>query len=323
MFSVRFRSRLHTSSPSIQAINYRRTRKRIRSGHRNTSHFTLTPVARIATRLSLIGFIGLGPATFTSLERPADSVATSSTTSTTLALPNTPFPFGIVNGAEPSGMGPPSSSALPGFVQTYVSDFLGTRVPNGWNVFDGMPGGDPGAHFGRSHVKVGGGLLQLLVYRDPHWHNKWVIGGLCHCGHPMRYGAFFVRSRLTGDGANQAELLWPISNRWPPEIDFSENGGRLNDMSFSVHYGAVNHIFQEAQRINMSRWHTWGVVWTRSKVTFVVDGHAWGKDVVASQIPTIPMRLDLEQRTKCDIDKLCPTHSEAMLVDWVAEYSLN
>jgi hypothetical protein len=251
------------------------------------------------------------------------SDATTTTIPKFKAQPNPEYPVGTSDSAEPSGYSPPSTSALPGFDQTYVNDFVGSTLPAGWDIFTGIPSGDPGGHFGGSHVRVGGGMLQLLTYKDAQWHDHWVTGGLCQCGLAQTYGAYFVRSRVSGPGPNEAELLWPQQSVWPPELDFGETGGSTTELSASLHYGATNHNNQRFLGINMTKWHTWGVIWTPTRITYTVDGQIWGSVSVLSEIPKIPMTLDIEQRTKCSSGEECPTRPIALQIDWVAEYTPN
>ncbi len=224
---------------------------------------------------------------------------------------------------EPSGLAPPTAKAIPGYTLTYVQDFLGTSIPQGWYVFTGIPGGDPGGQFGRSHVVVSRGLLRLNAWKDPQYQNKWVTGGLCNCGHVQTYGLYLVRSRLTGAGPNEAQLLWPASDVWPPEIDFNETGGTDQSTSSTVHFGKTNLIDQRSFRINMKVWHTWGVEWTPTAIDYLVDGRVWGSVTNVNEIPNVPMRLDIEQRTKCQVGIECPKAPVSMLVDWVAQFSPN
>lgn len=230
------------------------------------------------------------------------------------------YPTGTTNAHEPSGLGPPVANALPGFTQNYVNDFTVNTFPAGWSVFTGVPGGDPGAHFDARHVKVSGGLLRLNTWRDPTYKNGWVTGGLCQCRLSSIYGAYFVRSRITGPGANEVQLLWPITEKWPPEIDFNESGSGVGGTSSTVHFGASNLMEHRRVRINMMQWHTFGVVWTSTSIVYVVDGSAWASILIPSHIPRVRMRLDLEQRTMCALGRDCPTRPASMLVDWIAEY---
>jgi beta-glucanase (GH16 family) len=164
-------------------------------------------------------------------------------------------------------------------------------------------------------------MLELNTFRDAAWHNRWVTGGLCQCGVAQRYGAYFVRSRITGPGPNEAELLWPAGKEWPPEIDFNETGGSVTSTTTSVHYGSANHIVRSEININMTQWHTWGVIWTPRYIVYTVDGNIWGTFKVPSEISRVPMTLDFEQRQICEEKRQCPTAPQSMQIDWVAEYA--
>ena len=236
-----------------------------------------------------------------------------------------PFPdlvhtIGTVNIAEPSGMGPPAIDVLPGYIESYVNDFTTTGVPAGWNVFTGIPGGDPGAHFGAKHVVFAGGLLRLNTWRDPAYKNRWVTGGLCQCGLSRIYGAYFARFRVTAAGPNEVALLWPLTDKWPPEIDFSETGATDLGTTSTVHFGATDRMDHRSIHLDMKQWHTWGVVWTPTSVIYVVDGSAWATVNTPSHIPRVGMTLDFEQRAMCALGRQCPTIPVSMLIDWVAEY---
>jgi len=231
------------------------------------------------------------------------------------------YPVGTPDSTEPSGEAPPSSQALVGYTPSYQNDFTGTAVPPGWEVFTGIPLFDPGGHFGISHVVVSNGLLQLNTYRDPSWGDRWVTGGICQCGVARRYGAYFVRSRVTGAGPTEVQLLWPAAiHMWPPEIDFNETGGTDASTTSSVHFGKANNVVRSKVVIDMTLWHTWGVIWTPTNILYTVDGRIWGQFRVASDISKVPMTLDFEQRQECEENRQCPTAPESMQIDWVAEY---
>ena len=253
-------------------------------------------------------------------------------TSTSLAPSNTvtlpirhgtqppPYPLGTLDKAALSGMGVPSPNAMPGYTMTFSTVFPGDRLPTGWVRYRGQPVGDPGAEFATSHVVVGGGLLRINTWRDPAYQGRWVTGGGCQCATPHTYGAYFVRSRVTGGGASSIQLLWPASNTWPPEIDFNENEGQLNSSTSTVHFGPTNQVDQRKLFINMTKWHTWGVIWTSQSIKYIVDGVVWGSVNDVGEIPNIPMRFDLQQQTWCQRGRLCPTAPVSMIVSWVAEY---
>jgi outer membrane protein OmpA-like peptidoglycan-associated protein len=230
------------------------------------------------------------------------------------------FPTGSADSSEPSGMAPPVANSLPGYSLTYENDFNGTRLPDGWDAYTGTPGNDPGTQMASTHAVVANGLLQLNAYQDPAYGNEWVTGGVCQCGLAQAYGAYFVRSRVTGPGPTQVELLWPKVG-WPPEIDFNESYGGDTSSNATVHYTAANEEDQRSLNVDLTQWHTWGVIWTPQSITYTVDGNVWGTVAVASEIPDQPMTLDLQQQTFCASGWACPSAPESMLVDWVAEYS--
>jgi hypothetical protein len=272
---------------------------------RSTTIAVIT-LATAAVAFSVIiwfGFLGAGPSAYK-----------------LLPVTNGIYPVGIPSASQPSGMAPPGPNAIQGYGLAYENNFLGSALPSGWDVFTGEPGGDPGGQFAASHVLVRKGMLQLLTSKDAAYNMKWVTGGVCQCGFASTYGAYFVRSRVTGAGPNEVELLWPADNQWPPEIDFSETGGSLTSSSSTLHFGVINQIDQRTILINMDQWHTWGVIWTPNKISYVVDGQIWGTISTPSEISQIPMTLDLEQRSLCSVGSQCPTHSVLMDVDWVAEY---
>jgi hypothetical protein len=237
-----------------------------------------------------------------------------------VVLPTTKYPVGIRLASEPSGLAPPSATAVDGYRLTYINDFRSKKLPKGWLTFHGVPGGAPGAQFGPKHVTLKNGELLLSTYRDKQYQNRWVTGGLCQCGLPGVYGAFFVRSRATGVGPNEVELLWPANDQWPPEIDFNETPS-AHQSSATVHWGRANNTQQWlVHGVNMFAWHTWGVVWAPHEISYVLDGRVWGVITNPDAIPRTPMVLDLEHRTECAIHAQCPTAPVQMQVDWIVEY---
>jgi outer membrane protein OmpA-like peptidoglycan-associated protein len=241
---------------------------------------------------------------------------------TASAATTTPYPYGTPNSAEPSGMGPPSASALSGYGQTYVTDFTGTALPAEWTPYSGAPAGDPGGMWQPSQVQVSGGLLQLTTQQLSAYGTEWISGGVSLGTVAQTYGAYFVRSRLTGPGATQVELLWPTTG-WPPEVDFDETYGDTALSQATDHYDANNDTIHENETIDMTQWHTWGIVWTPTSLIYTVDGQEWGSVTQSNAIPDVPMVLDIQQQTWCSAGWACPTagSTSSTQVDWVAEYA--
>jgi len=279
----------------------------------------VSPVSRNTIAVILVAAVIMGMLTYSSwrLMNPGQKHAGRTTQLVTR------YTEGVPNVHEPSGLAPPRPDALAGFTQVYVNDFAAKGVPRGWTTFHGVPGGDPGGQFGPSHVSVTNGVLRLLAARDVHYNNRWVTGGLCQCGFPHMYGAYFVRSRETGPGANEVQLLWPANDQWPPEIDFNESP-YLHQTTATVHWGFANATQQWTKTgVNMTSWNTWGVIWTSRYILFVLNGRVWGTLTDPVAIPRLPMRLDLEQRTFCTVHLQCPKAPRQMQVDWIAEYRPN
>ncbi|MGA2969948.1 MAG: glycoside hydrolase family 16 protein [Acidimicrobiales bacterium] len=202
-----------------------------------------------------------------------------------------------------------------------MTTFTGTSMPANWFLYKGQPGGDPGTDFDPAHVTVSGGLLRINTYQDANYANAWVTGGTSYSGTPgQTYGAYFVRSRITGPGDDNDELLWPDGSEWPPEVDFNETYTTSTGTNATVHFNAANNQDARSVTIDMTQWHTWGVIWTPTSITYTVDGNVWGSVTKTAEIPTVPMHLSIQSQTFCSANWACPTANNSLLVDWVAIY---
>ena len=224
-------------------------------------------------------------------------------------------------GFEPSHQAPPAAHALAGYTRAYCTDFVGAALPSGWGRFSGVPQGDPSGYFDPAHVVVGHGILSLNTAHDPAAGGGWATGGVCQCGVARTYGTYLVRSRLTGAGDDEVQMLWPVAHVWPPEVDFNETGQHATDTAWYVHYSATNRQLAHTLKVNLMKWHTWGVIWTSTSITFTVDGKTWGSVSTPSAVPHESMTLDMSQQTWCGIAPECPTKPVSMQVDWVAEFT--
>jgi hypothetical protein len=231
--------------------------------------------------------------------------------------------IGVPDRHEPSGKAPPVVDAMRGYTRSYVEDFNGRTLPHGWGRFAGQPSGNDTSYWATSHVLIGGGMVRLVTYRDPRYGGKWVSGGICQCADGTKYGVFLIRSRVTGPGPDEDELLWPVANVWPPEVDFNETAFSTRSTSWTVHYGKGSAFVQGTHTFNLERWHTWGVIWTPTSLTFTLDGVAWGVITKRSEVPQQPMTLDIDQEARC-VSGLswaaCPVRRVSLQIDWVAEY---
>jgi beta-glucanase (GH16 family) len=236
---------------------------------------------------------------------------------------------------DPSGVPIPTTSPR-GWREVFADDFTGSSLDWQWTAYWGVPGGDPGGFFDPTHVTVSGGELVISAHKDPAddaWDagpNTYVTGGVSSSpSFAQTYGDYLVRFRMdAGQGIAHAILLWPQSNAWPPEIDFSEdNGGQRQTDYATLHYGSGNTQVQKSVAVNLTRWHTLGVQWTPGKLVYTLDGRSWAT-VTNANVPSIPMVLDIQtQAWACGTStwEQCPnagTPARVNLdVDWVVAYA--
>jgi beta-glucanase (GH16 family) len=238
----------------------------------------------------------------------------------TLVAHATVLSVGVPDSTEPSGQGPPTTSEIPGYKLRDVTNFDSGTLPANWPIFSGAASGDSGSQWATTHVTVSNRMLQLNTYQDPNFNDAWVSGGICQCNTSYTYGAFFVRSRMTGPGPTQVEMLWPVSG-WPPEIDFNETYGGDSATQATLHYTSSNIAIHKNIDIDMTKWHTWGIVWTPLSIQYTVDGRVWGTISDPSIIPHRPMALHFQQQTWCASNYACPKSPQSTDINWVAAYS--
>ena len=80
------------------------------------------------------------------------------------------------------------------------------------------------------------------------------------------------------------------------------------------------------QNSDGTTWHTYGVQWTPTSMTYTIDGRVWASVSRGSlgspdQWPTIPMNLTLQSQNQASAQ---PSGTiDTMTVAWVAEYAMN
>lgn len=230
-------------------------------------------------------------------------------------------------GTGGDGTSPPGSVA--GWRLTYSTDFPGNSLPSGWYPYSGEPGGDPDGNWVPSNVSVSGGAMHLMATPSGQ-------AGVQFYGNPQTYGMYLVRMKgdyEPGLSINNLAILWPAQQGvWPPEVDFFQDaGGTRQSFSASLHAGPDGNggccvIASPTQDINETAWHTYGVQWTPSTITYTIDGRVWASVSSSSlsspaQWPTIPMNLTLQSQNQ---DSAQPNGTiETMTVAWVAEYAMS
>jgi len=234
---------------------------------------------------------------------------------------------------DPSGVPVPAGN-LPGWRLTYSQDFGGSTMPTGWGAYTGEPGGDPYGYWDPANVSVSNGELHLRTTAndDPQMANASSTGGVGFYGNPQVYGMYLVRMKGDYEPGLQISnilLLWPTDNNvWPPEIDFYEDeGGSRNGFAAALHPGPDGDdccVINNSFAVSATQWHTYGIMWTPTSITYTIDGRPAGV-VQESQLsppaqwPNIPMNLDLQSQ---NLGSAQPNGSvETMTVAWIAEYA--
>jgi beta-glucanase (GH16 family) len=232
--------------------------------------------------------------------------------------------------AQSADGGPMPSGDPAGWQMTYEENFNESSLPPGWGAYSGEPGGDSYGWWDPANVTVSNGNLHLGTSYNATL-GMYSTGGVSFYGHPQTYGKFLVR--LKGDlepglEISNIALLWPTAKVWPPEIDFYEDkGGTRSSFVATVHAGPNgDNSIQIARQEEMDAtvWHTVGVEWTPTSVTYTLDGWTWAVVPLATMPsggtwPGQPMFLSLQSQNLGPVQPTGPI--ETMTVAWVVEYS--
>ncbi len=186
-------------------------------------------------------------------------------------------------------------AAPPGDQVVFRDDFDRDELGNAWGAYSGQPGGDPHSWWEPDQVSLRDGNL---VLRADQRDGQWITGGVSNASHAQTYGSWTVRFRAdAADDITVHFLLWPLSESWPPEIDFFENfGGDRNGGSAFLHWTEGDERRQLEKHLNgidFTQWHTVGVEWREGRIDYLVDGRVWAS-VSGDNVPDEPMWLGLQ-----------------------------
>jgi len=177
----------------------------------------------------------------------------------------------------------------------FRDDFDRDELGRWWGPYEGQPGGDPHSWWEPEQVSLRDGRLVLTANeRD----GRWVTGGVSNASVAQTYGRWDVRFRA--DAADEITvhfLLWPLSEKWPPEIDFFENFGGSRDSALAFLHWLENGERRQTSRdlsgVDFTEWHTVAVEWRPGRVDFLLDGEVWDT-ISGDQVPDEPMWLGLQ-----------------------------
>jgi hypothetical protein len=302
------------------------------------SHSIVSNAARSASRAATGATKKPKSATSSTPTAQPSGTHTASPTVTVQPTASTPT---TTSGADPSGQNP--TTTLAGFTNNYIQEFNGNGIPSGWDAYHGAPGGYTvqQANWEPGMCSFSGG--------EAHFQAVGVNScGLQYYGTPQIYGAWMARLKAddtpSGVYFSNIFLLFPANNDWPPEIDIYEDLGSRTSTTESMYntvgslcgsppstqclgkYGKSNG--QSGGVANADdQWHTYGVEWTPSGVTWFIDGRvvfsAPASEVKAgAKQPDTPMYMDLQSQ---NVGSQAGASSQigTMDVDWVEEFSWN
>lgn len=212
--------------------------------------------------------------------------------------------------------------------------FSGSLAPH-WSAYQGTP---PCCHqttwlAGQAVVRDG----RLILTSTKRSDGTWVTGGVSAAGWPAAvrtYGKYVARVRTDrGTGVSAVALLWPLSNRWPPEIDYYElsgaDGARTQETATVHRSGGDGGDLkrQSVYRGDLTRWHTVSLEWLPKSITYFVDDREIGRVTDPAFIPHQPMWPAFQMQvgaTGAGGSSRVPvtaTGPVSMAVDWFAVYA--
>jgi beta-glucanase (GH16 family) len=168
--------------------------------------------------------------------------------------------------------------------------------------------------------------------------------GMRYTGEPQEYGAWFARLQANAQPSGQLFtdifLLWPHNNQWPPEIDVYEDEGNRSS-TIATLWNTVGNacgsspssqcLYQYTQTNGGgvantdTEWHTYGVEWTPSGVSWLIDGKViFTAPASAVKSPAQQPALTMDMALQSENLQGSPgasTTEDTMNVDWVEQFS--
>ncbi|GGM25139.1 MULTISPECIES: glycoside hydrolase family 16 protein [Micromonospora] len=211
----------------------------------------------------------------------------------------------LLYGPDPSRAALPADCGRVGgdWPVVFADDFDGPALGPNWSVYTGQPSSDPRTRWHRDQVAVRDGALVLSGRPRLDEPGRWHTGGVSNWRQARTYGRWDIRFRAPASPVLSYHfLLWPSSERWPPEIDIAEGftATRQRAEAF-VHWrdpqDGGRRKTQFTAVADYTRWHTVSVLWTPEVVCWSLDGTPFGA-VTGDAVPHEPMWLALQTETQ-------------------------
>jgi beta-glucanase (GH16 family) len=207
--------------------------------------------------------------------------------------------------AGPAGAAPFMATApgnLTGWTRDFVDDFDGPLNTAAWSRYEsstnqiGML-----SKYNRANVYTENGNMVLRTYDagGGDWRAAGVSG---NPGFAAAQGKWVIRAKFDrAPGLGYAFLLYPRGGGWPPEVDIAEGTAGGPRVMSTLHWSPSNLTDSRFKTgIDMTQWHTYGVVLSDDKVEFTVDGAVW-TTINNTGSPRMPMWLGLQTGAKANV----------------------
>jgi len=212
-----------------------------------------------------------------------------------------------------------------GWTRDFLENFDAPLNTNVWGRYRGRSSASTMSNWVPSNVYTSGGKLLINTINT---NGVWTSGGVSSgVGAVRTQGQWLVRAKLDrAPGIGYVFLLYPAGGGWPPEIDIAEGtGGQTKTMSV-LHYDSDNKQVKKYLPLDITQWHTYGVIMYGSTISFTVDGAVWFSFVNAG-VPNVPMWFGMQTNAKPNdgvnwewVTSATPKASK-VAVDWVSHYS--
>lgn len=269
----------------------------------------------------------------TTTMRPTTTTVKPTTTTAAPTTTTTKPPATTTTTTAPSGQTVSNTGRAP--ISPYWGtpsqwdNFDGTRINNKeWYVYDAPSNAQSRTP---SQVQVNNGMLNLVGVYDSKTKLHTSGGTSWNLGR-AKYGKWEIRMRSdAGAGFSPTALLWPDTEVWPRdgEIDIFE-AGPWPDRKMAiagVHNGVPKVARHQGYSADFTQWHTFGVEWAPTKLTFFLDGKVIHTETDKRYIPSgSSMHIALQNDTGCGWT-VCPNSTTKpitnMQIDYVSMWKMS
>jgi len=229
----------------------------------------------------------------------------------------------------PAASAEAAPSGMSGWTRDFVDDFNGPLNTARWGRYESSSPSSSKmlSEYDAANVYTSNGSMVLRT-RDAgggDWRSAGVSGAP---GFSATAGKWAMRAKFDrGYGIWYSFLLYPKGGGWPPEVDIAEGTAGGPRIMSTFHWSGANLTDSRFKYgVDMSQWHTYGVVLSSGKLQFTIDGVVWAT-MLNSASPRIPMWLGLQAGVKacpgstgeCVSSSQTPKDSK-IYIDWVAHW---